>query len=166
MIDIYVRKAEHDDIEVIMNIYQIARKFMIESGNPNQWGHTHPKEELIKSDIENEICHVVCGDDGPHGVFALVRGDEPTYQYIENGKWLNDEEYVTIHRIAGDGKVKGIFKCIINYCKSVSDNIRIDTHYDNKIMQKLIERNDFKRCGRIYVADGTPRIAYQWLKFN
>ena len=135
MIDIYVRKAEPDDIEVIMNIYQIARKFMIESGNPNQWGHTHPKEELIKSDIENEICHVVCGDDGPHGVFALVRGDEPTYQYIENGKWLKD-------------------------------NIRIDTHYDNKIMQKLIERNDFKRCGRIYVADGTPRIAYQWLKFN
>ena len=51
---------------------------------------------------------------------------------------INDDEYVTLHRLASDGKVKGIFKCGVDYCKSISDNIRIDTHNDNLIMQKLI----------------------------
>ena len=161
----HIRKAEKDDLDAIMNIYSIAQDFMIKNGNPNQWGHSYPSCELIKEDIDNGVCHVICEDDTPHGVFALFNGDEPTYEYIENGKWLNDDAYVTIHRIASDGKANGIFKSAIDYCKDLSDNIRIDTHNSNLIMQKLIEKNGFVKCGRIYVADGTPRIAYQWKKY-
>lgn len=158
----YIRKASIDDLTDIMSIYRIAQDFMIASGNPNQWGHRYPSESLIKEDIKNEICFLVCDDNCPHGVFALLRGDEPTYQYIENGNWINDDAYVTIHRIASDGKVGGIFKCAVKFCKGLSDNIRIDTHKSNLVMQKLIEKNGFKKCGRIYVSDGSPRIAYQW----
>ncbi len=159
-----IRKAEIDDLKTIMNIYHIAQDFMIESGNPNQWARRYPSCELIKDDIANGVCYLVCDSEGPHGVFALFSGDEPTYQHIENGSWINDEEYVTVHRIAGDGKVHGIFKSIIEYCKAKSDNIRIDTHKSNIVMQKLIEKNGFEKCGIIYVADGSPRIAYQWSK--
>ena len=158
----FVRKAKFDDLTAIMNIYRIAQDFMIESGNPDQWGHSYPTEDLIKEDISKEICHLICDDDVPHGVFALFSGQEPTYQYIERGKWLNDDAYVTIHRIASDGQAHGIFKCAIKYCKEISDNIRIDTHESNIIMQKQIEKNGFQKCGIIYVADGSPRIAYQW----
>ncbi len=161
----YIRKAKLNDLNKIMSIYRIAQDFMIESGNPNQWGHRYPTSKLIENDIEMGVCYLVCDDNTPHGVFALYGGDEPTYSYIENGKWLNDDEYVTVHRIAGDGIAKGIFNCAINYCKSISDNIRIDTHPDNIIMQKLIEKNGFIECGRIYVADGSVRIAYQWTKY-
>ena len=42
-------------------------------------------------------------------------------------------------------------------------SLRADTHADNKIMQHLLEKNGFTRCGIIHVADGTPRIAYQKL---
>ena len=160
----YIKKAKTEDLYKIMRIYIIAQDFMIESGNPNQWGHTYPSEDLIREDIEKEVCYLICDDNSPHGVFALLEGIEPTYNYIENGEWLNDEEYVTIHRIAGDGEVHGIFKCAAEYCKSISDNIRIDTHNSNAVMQKLIERNGFKKCGTIYVRDGSPRIAYQWCK--
>lgn len=160
----HIRKAEPDDLNEIMVIYKIAQDFMIESGNPNQWGHFYPTEELIKKDIDKKMSYLICDDDGPHGVFALFDGLEPTYQYIENGEWLNDNPYVTLHRIASDGKVHGIFRCAINYCKSISDNIRIDTHKRNEIMQKQIEKNGFEKCGTIYVADGSPRIAYQWSK--
>lgn len=45
---------------------------------------------------------------------------------------------------------------------AIAQNIRIDTHADNKTMQHLIEADGFTRCGIIYIADGTPRIAYQW----
>ena len=160
----HIRKAKSDDLMAIMKIYRTAQDFMIESGNPNQWGHFYPTEDLIKNDIANEVCYLICNDDGPHGVFALFRGEEPTYQYIENGKWLNEDAYVTIHRIASDGEAHGIFNCAIKYCKSISDNIRIDTHESNIIMQKQIEKNGFQKCGTIYVADGSPRMAYQWSK--
>lgn len=39
--------------------------------------------------------------------------------------------------------------------------MRIDTHERNLIMQHLLEENSYQKCGRIYVADGSPRIAYQ-----
>lgn len=158
----HIKKATVDDLSEIMTIYRIAQDYMIKSGNPNQWGHSYPSMELIEEDIKNEVCHLICDESQPHAVFALFNQAEPTYQYIENGKWLNDEEYITIHRIASDGKLHGIFKCAVSYCKTISKNIRIDTHKDNIIMQKQIEKNGFHKCGRIYVADGSPRIAYQW----
>lgn len=91
-------------------------------------------------------------------------GADPTYDYIEDGAWLNDEPYVTIHRIASSGISHGIFRIASDFCKTLSDNVRVDTHNDNKIMQGRIEREGFERCGIIYVDDGTPRIAYQWVK--
>lgn len=159
----YVRKADLKDLDCIMDIYHAAQNWMIENGNLTQWGHSYPTRDLIENDIVNGNCHVLC-DEFIHGVFALFKTPEPTYEYIENGKWLNDDEYVTIHRIASDGTKHNVFKCAVDYCKGISDNIRIDTHKDNLIMQKVIERNQFIRCGTIYVRNGSPRMAYQWSK--
>ena len=75
----HVRKAKPKDLDDIMKIYSMAQDFMIQSGNPNQWGRSYPSKELIIEDIENEVCHLICEDDKPHGVFALFSGDEPTY---------------------------------------------------------------------------------------
>lgn len=160
----HIQKAKLDDLAEIMDIYKSAQDFMIESGNATQWGQSYPKKDLIEEDIDRGICLLVCEDEHPHGVFALMEGDEPTYQHIENGEWLNDDAYLTIHRIASDGKAHGIFDCAVKYCKSITDNIRIDTHENNLIMKGLIEKNGFQRCGTIYVANGSPRIAYQWSK--
>ena len=85
-------------------------------------------------------------------------------EHIEDGNWLNDEPYLTIHGLAGDGQVHGLFQCVADYCKNISQNIRVDTHANNRIMQKLMEKNGFIKCGIIYVKDGTPRIAYHWTR--
>lgn len=151
-----------EDLEQIMKIYRYAQDYMIESGNPTQWGHFYPDAELIKSDIDKNACRVIYDESGIHGIFALFLDPDPTYEHIENGKWLNDEPYLTIHRLAGDGQVHGLFSCALNYCKDISSNIRADTHADNQIMQKLMEKNGFVKCGRICVKNGTQRIAYQW----
>ena len=159
-----IRTAKPADFDRIMSIYHFAQDFMIQSGNPTQWAHKYPDDEMVNADIEGRRCILICENDKIHGVFALFDNDDPTYRIIENGAWLNDKPYVTIHRIASDGKVRGVFKCAADYCKSIADNIRIDTHADNLTMQHLIEKNGFKKCGTIYVSDGTPRIAYQWSK--
>lgn len=46
-----VRIADLKDFEKIMKIYKYAQDYMIQSGNPTQWGHFYPDEELIRSDI-------------------------------------------------------------------------------------------------------------------
>ena len=157
-----IRDANDNEFEHVMKIYKYAQDFMIASGNPTQWGHFYPTEELVTQDINGRVCKVVCDRDTIHGVFALFEGAEPTYAHIEDGNWLNDAPYATIHRIASDGQAHGVFQCAVNYCKDYFSNIRIDTHADNKIMQRLIEKSGFTKCGTIIFEDGTPRIAYQW----
>ena len=67
-----------------------------------------------------KVCKVIYDETGIHGVFALFDGAEPTYAHIEEGEWLNDEPYVTIHRLAGDGRVHGLFQCAAEHCKLLS----------------------------------------------
>ena len=50
-----VRNAEIADLEQIMKIYRYAQDYMIESGNPTQWGHFYPDADLIKSDIDQYV---------------------------------------------------------------------------------------------------------------
>lgn len=159
-----VRKAREEEFDIIMEIYDAAQDFMIAVGNPNQWKKSTPSSEQIQEDINKGICHVICEDEIIYGVFALCPGIDPTYLYIEDGNWLNEEAYVTIHRIAGNQKKKGIFAAAVEYCKELCDNIRIDTHHDNKVMQTLLAKNKFHKCGIIYLKNKEPRIAYHWKK--
>lgn len=155
-----LRNATVEDLGEIMKIYRYAQDYMIRSGNPKQWGHFYPDTELIKTDISKNVCKVIYDENGIHGVFALFECREHTYEHIEGGDWLNDEPYITIHRLAGDGKVHGLFRFAVNYCKKISCNIRVDTHTDNTAMRHLIEKCGFTKCGIIHVDDGSPRIAY------
>lgn len=157
-----VRKAKTEELPEIMRIYRVAQDYMVKTGNPNQWRHAHPAEELIADDIEKGICHVIFDEDGIAGVFALCEGEDPTYGYIEGGRWLDYGPYVTIHRIASAQKKRGIFECAAEYCKERADSVRVDTHRDNAVMQHVMEKNGFKKCGIIYLLSGDPRVAYQW----
>lgn len=94
-------------------------------------------------------------------MFALIPGRDPTYDIIEDGAWLSDEEYSTIHRVAGDGRVNGVFDAALRFSLAQTPHIRIDTHEDNAVMRHLIEKNGFQRTGMIYCRDGSPRIAYE-----
>jgi len=159
----FIRKAQSSDLERIMEIYGYAQDFMIRSGNPDQWGHHYPDRELVEEDIASGISYVVCDGEKIHGVFVFMEGPEPTYQTIENGRWLNDDPYAVIHRVAGDGEIHGLFRSIAGYCGEKYPNLRIDTHEKNAVMQKRIKEQGFVRCGIVHMEDGTPRIAFQRL---
>ena len=156
-----IRKATPSDLEEIIKIYHTAKAFMISTGNKSQWLNGYPQRELLEEDIAKGYCHVY-EDHGIHGVFALIEGEDPTYREIEDGQWLNNKPYGTIHRIGSDGTVKGVLAAAVDYCKTICPVLRIDTHYDNKVMQHLVTKNGFRRCGIIHLADGSPRIAYQY----
>lgn len=158
-----IRIATHDDLSIILNIYECARRFMKENGNETQWNNTFPPKDLLIQDINEKRLYVYEENKIVHGVFAFIIGEDENYKIIEGGEWLSNDVYGTIHRVASDGLVKGILNKIVLYCETKISHLRIDTHEKNKIMQHLILKNGFIQCGIIYVEDGTPRIAYEKL---
>lgn len=159
--ELEITKAKHEDLPEILKIYECARSFMRATGNAKQWENNFPPESMLKEDIKAGNLYVVKEKDKIHAVFAFILGADATYSYIEQGKWLSDTEYGTLHRVASDGTIHGIFTQIVEFCSKTINHLRIDTHEDNKVMQHLICKNGFERCGIIYIADGTPRIAYE-----
>lgn len=156
-----IRLAEKKDLVYILPVFEKAKAYMRKNGNHKQWGDDYPGAEVLSRDIEQKQFYVCEQDKKIHAVFAFIIGDDPTYHVIENGAWLNTEAYGTIHRLASDGKLSGVFAEVMRFCKGRIANLRADTHEDNTVMQELLKKEGFKECGIIYVRDGTPRIAYQ-----
>lgn len=157
-----IRPATWEDLETILEIYAQARAFMARTGNPHQWGDGHPRRELVEEDIRRRENYVLADDRGTvHGVFYFAPGPDPTYAVIEGGVWLDGGPYGVIHRIAGDGQVKGVLAAAVAFARCRCASIRIDTHHDNLVMQRALEKNGFTRCGIIHLENGEPRIAYQ-----
>lgn len=163
MSSIKIRRAAADDLPGILEIYECARRFMRENGNPNQWDTHYPPQEMVEEDIEAGNLYAAEDETGLHGVFALIAGTDPTYLEIREGTWLSDTPYAAIHRVASDGSVHGFFSSVAAFCAEKYGHLRIDTHADNRIMQHVVTKNGFVRCGIILTDDGTPRIAYEKL---
>lgn len=185
------RLATEKDLPRILEIYEYARGFMRKSGNPAQWAGGYPKIEMLRDDIAHDNLYVfteggarskddaginACADTDAataisdckvssaekiHGVFAFIIGDDATYKRIDDGAWISDTTYGTIHRIASSGEVRGVFAKSVEFCKTRCPHLRIDTHADNLPMQHLIEKCGFSKCGIIYTYDGSPRLAYE-----
>ena len=163
-----IRKTVESDLDRVMEIYAYAREFMAKTGNPNQWGPTKwPPEALIRDDIKEGSSYVCTNDDGEViGTFFFTQGYdiEPTYREIEDGGWIGSDSYGVVHRIASDGSEKGIGRFCIDWAFEQCGHLRMDTHTDNVIMQNLLTKLGFVRCGIIYVIeDNYPRYAYEKL---
>ena len=158
------RGAVRGDLPQILKIYAHARAVMKASGNPTQWGDNFPPQELLEEDIDSNRLFLYVVNGQIEAVFAFILGPDPTYAAIEDGQWLDDTlPYGTVHRLASAGKHKGVGKAVLDWNMEHCQSLRADTHADNKIMQHLLEKNGFTRCGIIHVADGSPRFAYQKL---
>ncbi len=162
-----IRKGTHADIDAIMACYEAAKAYMRTHGNHNQWTNGYPSRKLIETDIA--LGHNYIGTDMNGEIimtFALIFGDDPTYAIIENGHWLDNRPYATIHRLASNGKQHHILKACVEFCFSKTDNLRLDTHADNLTMQHAALNLGFIPCGTIHLADGSPRIAFQKSIYN
>lgn len=157
-----IRKAKTEDLPRIGEIYAYARSFMAKTGNPNQWGTTHPPREWLEDDIAKGKLYVITDDRQIHGVFYFAVEKDPTYAEIFEGNWHSSKPYGVIHRIAGDGS-GGILKSAVAFAREKCDYLRIDTHHDNAVMQRALAKQGFARCGIIHLENGEPRIAFDRL---
>lgn len=159
---IKIIKASLQNLKDIMKIYEYARQFMKKTNNPNQWGENEPTIERIKNYILEDNFYIGINENNEILFsFAFIIGEDCTYKYIENGKWNDESNYGTIHSLASNGKIKHVFSYCLSFCLLKINHIRIDTHEDNKIMQKILVKNGFKKSGVIYLSNGSPRLAYE-----
>ncbi len=165
-----IRHAVKEDIHEIMRIYEYARRFMAEHGNPDQWGPTNwPPEALIRQDIANGSSYVCIHEDKIVGTFFFEMGKEiePAYCALEGGVWMEDSPYGVIHRLAGSGAVHGVGSFCVEWAYRQCGHLRMDTHGDNYVMQNLLKKSGFVHCGTVYVEeDDHPRMAYEKISNN
>jgi len=152
-----IRLANTSDTNRIFEIYEYARAYMKAHGNPYQWGDDRPEKSVTKDDIKNQRCYVMEDDGHIFACFVFTIGFEKEYE----AKFPSKVEYGVIHRVASDGSKSGIVERIVDFAKGKVNLLRIDTHEDNKTMQRVIERQNFKRLGIIYLEDKSPRILYE-----
>ena len=157
-----IRKSSRQDVARMLEIFDSAKKYMVATGNPNQWSGPYPTFDDIMNDIREGVSYVGLNEkDEIVMTFVFIVGEDPTYSVITDGEWLNDEPYGTIHRIASDGSERGVVDKTCEFCFRLTQNIRIDTHEDNKPMQRALNNLGFSKCGTIICRNGTPRVAFQ-----
>ena len=156
-----IRKTRLEELDTVMEVYARARKFMAEHDNPNQWKNNKPSREQIEKDILAGKHHVCMEGEQIAAVFYFAHEVDPTYVKIYDGSWLNEEDYSVVHRIASAGTVKGAGSFCMNWASAQSQNLKIDTHKDNYVMQNMLKKCGFTHCGTIYLEDGEPRLGFQ-----
>ncbi|EHK2327538.1 GNAT family N-acetyltransferase [Clostridium perfringens] len=161
------RQAKISDLDQIVEIIELSKKYLKET-KVDQWQDGYPAKEDLRRDIESRNSYVLTNKDEIVATTVISLDGESTYNSIFNGEWITNEDYIVMHRVAVHDKYKGkgIFKELIKEAEILALNkgissIKIDTHRDNISMQRAVVKNDFKKCGIIYLEDGSERIAFE-----
>ena len=157
-----IRHTRTDDLPVLRTIFDNARRFMVRTGNPNQWEEGFPPQAVLEADIQAECSYVNVEDGRILATFFFSTAGEPTYRVIREGAWLDAAPYGVVHRIAAAEQGHGAAAYCLDWCLAQCGNIRIDTHRDNKPMQRLLARLGYAYCGLIDLEEGRgERLAFQ-----
>lgn len=159
-----IRPASAEDLGVVCSIYDAARRFMHANGNPTQWPGDYPGLQDAEKDLDLGALWVLDEGAGPIAVMSVLPGPDPTYAIIEGEPWLNSDPYWVMHRLAVAESGHGAGTHMLEWLCAQHDNVRADTHADNLPMQRTLERCGFLRRGTIWVEDGTPRVAYHFVR--
>ena len=159
-----IRRATEADLDIIMEMVTHSRGLMRADGNMTQWTGYPTRDDLLE-DIRCGVSYILCDN---LATFALVPGIEPTYGYIDHGRWIDtDSPYATIHRLAKAPRPEAnVSREVFAYAKQSHAYLRADTHAANRPMRHILQREGFVESGIVYMGDGSPRVAYEWWRWD
>ena len=165
-----LRKATLADGPAVVALYREAQAFLAAQGI-DQWQDGYPNEETFQEDVAREESWVLEDEGQVVTTACLGLGREPTYDTIYQGAWGTEApEYAFLHRIAVSGACKGkgapswFFRELERQARERGlPCLRGDTHRENKIMQRVMEKNGLSCRGVIYLEDGGERLAFEKL---
>ena len=168
--NITVRPSTSRELDALLEIVEHGRAALAAAGVP-QWNDGYPSCESIASDLEKKVSYTALHNGKPIATAVILTDGEPDYDEINDGRWLQDGPYITVHRVAThrDAKRTGAATALIEMAERMAKErgfraVRIDTHRQNLAMQAFLEKNGFVRCGVIFLRrSGAERIAFEKL---
>lgn len=161
------RKATEKDLKTATALIEQAKVFLRENG-VDQWQTGYPNEEAIAGDLQRGEGYVMEVDGQVRGYACISFAGEPCYNELA-GKWLSDLPYGVVHRMAiddvckGKGAVPAFFRFAEELCRERDiRSIRVDTGADNRMMQRVLEKQGFTYCGTVCF-DNSEKIAFEKL---
>ena len=149
------RRAEIADMDALLDILEQAKAYLRESG-VDQWQEGYPNREALAADIEAGRGWLFeCVDNGEiAGYECVAMTPEVCYREID-GAWLTEgENYAVIHRAMAAARYRGtrlaaeMFSFAAELASGMGRlSVRVDTHRDNKAMNRLCEKQGFTYCG-------------------
>ena len=165
------RKATRKEIDRVMQILLDARTRIGRLGI-DQWQYCYPTRDIVLDDFDRGRLFVAVDENETVcAVFSAITDGEPTYDKIYDGAWLSGvAKYMAVHRfaVAPDVLRAGVGSAAMQFAISYAKEngfvgVRIDTHEGNAPMRGMLEKNGFVACGKIFLEDGQPRVAYERL---
>lgn len=160
-----LRKAVYSELPAIWEILQQAIQQRKQDGS-QQWQNGYPNEQTVRDDIANGYAYVLVDNSTIIAYAAIIVGVEPAYNELI-GKWLTNNEYVVVHRLAtaNECKQKGIATHLLCEVERICVeqkvySIKVDTNFDNVPMIKMLDKLNYTYCGEVYY-NGAPRRAYE-----
>lgn len=154
------RQASEADLPEIMRIIAQAQAYLAAQGI-DQWQDGYPDERVMRGDIALGNGYVLELDGRVSGIATIIYDGEPSYEVIYDGAWTTREPYACMHRIAVDAaqRGKGVSDALMQGAEAAIrqkgfHGIRIDTHRENVVMQRMLKRNGYALCGVIYLDGG------------
>ncbi|AYO57745.1 GNAT family N-acetyltransferase [Chryseobacterium sp. 6424] len=159
------RKANMADRDQIWEILRQGIERRKKEGS-RQWQDGYPNIDSVTDDINKGFGYVIEVSSRIAVYAAVIHETEPAYENIE-GKWLSDDDYMVVHRVAvadefaGQGLASLIFDEIEKQVQQQQiPSIKVDTNYDNAAMLRIFEKRDYQYCGEVYFR-GSARKAFQ-----
>ena len=142
------------DGPAVVALYREAQAFLAAQGI-DQWQDGYPNEETFQGDVARGESWLLEEAGQVVATACLGLGREPTYDTIYQGAWgAEAPEYAFLHRIAVSGACKG---------KGAPSWFFRELERQNKIMQRVMEKNGLSCRGVIYLEDGGERLAFEKL---
>ena len=162
--------ATEADLQAVIELVAQGRAALARQG-VDQWQDGYPNEETFQEDVARGESWVLEDEGQVVATACLGLGREPTYDTIYQGAWGTEApEYAFLHRIAVSGACKGkgapswFFQELERQARERGlPCLRGDTHRENKIMQRVMEKNGLSCRGVIYLEDGGERLAFEKL---
>ncbi len=155
------RRAEERDLDAIDAIMAEAKAYLRESG-VDQWQDGYPNRDVILADIAaGRGWAFDCVDTGEvAGYECVAMTPEACYPGID-GKWLTEgENYAVIHRTMAAAKYRGtrLSQEMFSFAEDLAAgmgraSVRVDTHRDNRPMNRLCEKLGYKLCGVVDIGE-------------
>lgn len=164
------RKTEEKDCPQVIALYQQAQSYFKEAGI-DQWQNGYPNAETLAEDMAGGESYVLAEEKTGEvlGTCFVSFEKEPDYDVIYEGSWQEMEPYGVVHRVAvvSNRKGQGLASQMIAHAAAMCrergiTSMRMDTHEDNRSMQRMFAKNGFVYRGIIYLGrDGAKRVAFE-----